>query len=113
MISPALLALWQTGLTDGSIVPYLGPGVLADVRSKLDGQAMPATSEQLIVAMNGGKPMAQKLMYEFPRAAMNVELKRGRKAVTSFLDATFGATPWSRAAAHDWLATIAPFIFVY
>ena len=108
MISPALLALWQTGLANGSIVPYLGPGVLADVRSKLDGQAMPATSEQLIVAMNGGKPMAQKLMYEFPRAAMNVELKRGRKAVTSFLDATFGATPWSRAAAHDWLATIAP-----
>ncbi len=27
-----------------------------------------------------------KLMWEFPRAAMNVELKCGRKAVTRFLE---------------------------
>jgi hypothetical protein len=26
-----LLEPWQSGLADGSIVPYLGPGVLADV----------------------------------------------------------------------------------
>jgi len=108
MISTDLLRLWQTGLADGSIVPYLGPGVLADVRSIPDGRIMPATSEQLILAMNGGQPMAAKLMYEFPRAAMNVELKRGRKAVTGFLDATYGTTQWSRAALHDWLASIAP-----
>ena len=76
------------GLTDGSIVPYLGPGVLADVVSKNTSEPMPATSDQLIIAMNGGKPMAPKLMYEFPRAAMNVELKRGRAAVTRFLDTT-------------------------
>jgi hypothetical protein len=66
------------GLRDGSVVPYLGPGVLADVRAVADGRPMPATSDELILAMNGGKPMAPKLMYEFPRAAMNVELKRGR-----------------------------------
>ena len=96
------------GLTDGSIVPYLGPGVLADVVSQNTGAPMPATSDQLIVAMNGGKPMAAKLMYEFPRAAMNVELKRGRAAVTRFLDTTYGATAWSRSAVHDWLQAINP-----
>ena len=96
------------GLTDGSIVPYLGPGVLADVVSQNTGEPMPATSDQLIIAMNGGKPMAAKLMYEFPRAAMNVELKRGRAAVTRFLDATYGATQWSRSAVHDWLQAINP-----
>ena len=108
MIASNLLSQWQSGLADGSIVPYLGPGVLADVRSKLDDVAMPATGEQLILAMNGGRPMAPKLMYEFPRAAMNVELKRGRKAVTKFLDATYGETAWTRASVHDWLAAIAP-----
>ena len=103
-----LLAAWPSGLADGSIVPYLGPGVLADVTSLADGRRIPATSEQLILAMNGGRPMAPKLMYEFPRAAMNVELKRGRGAVTRFLHATYGASQWTRAALHDWLARLCP-----
>ena len=108
MISSELLDHWQAGLADGSIVPYLGPGVLADVTSKADGRAMPATGDQLILAMNNGQPMAPKLMYEFPRAAMNIELKRGRSAVTRFLDTTYGTTKWTRAALHDWLAEIYP-----
>ncbi len=103
MIPNDLLDQWQTGLADGSIVPYLGPGVLADVTSLADGRPMPATSDELILAMNNGRPMAPKLMYEFPRAAMNVELKRGRSAVTRFLDTTYGATQWTRSAVHDWL----------
>ncbi len=95
------------GIRSGDIVPYLGPGVLADVRHAETGATMPATSDELILAMNGGKPMAPKLMYEFPRAAMNVELKRGRAAVTRFLDATYSA-PWTRSAAHEWLKGVAP-----
>lgn len=108
MISTALLDQWRHGLADGSIVPYLGPGVLADVTATHDGRPIPATSDELILAMNGGRPMAPKLMFEFPRAAMNVELKRGRKAVTRFLDTTYGQTEWTRAAVHDWLKDIAP-----
>jgi len=107
MIAPQLRNEILAGLHDGSVVPYLGPGVLADVVSPA-GEAMPATSEQLILGLNGGKPMAPKLMYEFPRAAMNVELKRGRKAVTRYLDATYGAAHWSRAALHDWLQDLRP-----
>ena len=107
-MNPQLRACIITGLMDGSVVPYLGPGVLADVVSTTTGEAIPATSDQLIIAMNGGKPMAPKLMYEFPRAAMNIELKRGRSAVTRFLNTTYGTTPWSRSAVHDWLKAIHP-----
>ncbi len=96
------------GLTDGSIVPYLGTGVLADVVSTTTGAPMPVTSDDMIIAMNGGKPMAPKLMYEFSRAAMNIELKRGRSAVNRFLNTTYGETTWSRSALHDWLKTIRP-----
>lgn len=99
---------WIAGMRSGAIVPYLGPGVLADVRAVADGRPMPAESDALIIAMNDGKPMAPKLMYEFPRAAMNVELKRGRAAVNKFLVRTYGETVWTRAALHDWLATIKP-----
>jgi hypothetical protein len=107
MLPPHLRQHLLAGLRDGSIVPYLGPGVLADVRAITDGRPMPATSFDLILAMNGGRPMAPKLMYEFSRAAMNVELKRGRSAVTRFLDTTYTAE-WSRSAAHDWLAELRP-----
>jgi hypothetical protein len=99
---------WIAGIADGSVVPYLGPGVLADVRAVADGRPIPADSDSLIIAMNDGKPMAPKLMYEFPRAAMNVELKRGRAAVTRFLTRTYGETAWTRAALHDWLAGLRP-----
>ncbi len=55
--------------------------------------------------MNNGQPMAPKLMYEFSRAAMNVELKRGRSAVNKFLDATYRDTQVEHVSAlHAWLA---------
>ena len=60
-----------SGLYDNTVIPYLGPGVLFDSVSKLNHEPIPADSESLILAMNGGKPMAPKLMSEFPRAAMN------------------------------------------
>ena len=92
------------GLSDGSVVPYLGPGALNGVTDKLSGKAIPADSDSLILAMNNGLPMAPKLMFEFPRAAMNVELKRGRGAINRFLDTTYRDTKWTTSALHEWLA---------
>ncbi|MBS4052133.1 MAG: SIR2 family protein, partial [Methylomonas sp.] len=97
-----------SGLYDNQVAPYLGPGVLFDAVSKINGAPMPADSDSLILAMNGGKPMAPKLMYEFPRAAMNQELKRGRNFLGQFLDKTYRDTKYSRAAIHDWLAEWKP-----
>ena len=96
------------GLYENQVVPYLGPGVLFDATHKLTGGAMPADSESLILAMNNGKPMAPKLMYEFPRAAMNQELKKGRNFLGQFLTKLYGDTEWTRAAIHDWLAKWKP-----
>jgi hypothetical protein len=107
-MTPELREKLLAGLKDGSIVPYLGPGVLADVKNMATGAPIPADSDSLIYAMNDGKPMAPKLMYEFPRAAMNVELKRGRSAVTKFLNRIYGETSWTRGAIHDWIKGMAP-----
>ncbi len=107
-MTPELREKLLAGLKDGSIVPYLGPGVLSDVKNVATGAPIPADSDSLIYAMNDGKPMSPKLMYEFPRAAMNVELKRGRSAVTKFLTRVYGESVWSRAALHDWLKTLSP-----
>ncbi len=97
-----------SGLYDNQVIPYLGAGAVFDAYSKLSREPMPAGSDSLILAMNGGKPMAPKLMYEFPRAAMNQELKRGRNYVTQFLDKTYGQIQYTRASLHDWLAEWRP-----
>jgi len=96
------------GLRENRIVPYLGPGALAGASHAVTGEPIPADSDSLILAMNDGKPMAPKLMYEFPRAAMNLELKKGRSFVERFLQKTYGETRWTRAALHDWLVQWKP-----
>lgn len=107
MVSEQLSELVQ-GIRTGEIVPYLGPGALAGAIDPTNSQPIPADSDSLIIALNDGKPMSPKLMWEFPRAAMNVELKRGRKAVHRFLDGTYGERTWTRAPLHDWLKSILP-----
>ncbi len=96
------------GLYENKVVPYIGPGALFDATHKQTGAPMPADSHSLILAMNNGNPMAPKLMYEFPRAAMNLELKRGRNFLGQFLTKLYGETEWTRAAVHDWLAEWRP-----
>jgi hypothetical protein len=96
------------GLYDNTVVPYLGAGVLFDVKNKATGAKIPADSESLILAMNKGQPMAPKLMYEFPRAAMNQELKKGRNFVNQFLTEVYDKQQWTRGVVHDWLAEWKP-----
>ncbi len=100
----AILAEIRAGLAAGNVVPFLGADVLADVIHRDTGKKMPASSDELILALNNGQPMAPRLMYEFPRAAMNIELKRGRSAVNRVLEQVYGDTAWSEAAVHRWLA---------
>jgi hypothetical protein len=107
MVETSLQALIE-GIRSGLIVPYLGAGALKGTMHRETGAPIPADSDSLILAMNNGKPMAPRLMYEFPRAAMDVELKRGRSALTRFLDATYANSPWTRAPLHEWLAGIRP-----
>ena len=108
MVSEQLLELAR-GIECGELVPYLGPGTLQGVMDPCTGAPVPADSDSLILAMNNGKPMAPRLMWEFPRAAMDVELKRGRGAVNRFLDATYGdGRIWTRAPVHHWLKLCRP-----
>ncbi|MBI1423311.1 MAG: SIR2 family protein [Gammaproteobacteria bacterium] len=106
-MSDATFSTLLAGLKTGDIVPYLGPGILAGATND-KGEAIPADSDSLIYAMNNGQAMAPRLMYEFPRAAMHMELKRGRSFVNKFLSTLYGETAWSRAPLHDWLASFKP-----
>ncbi|MES9946144.1 MAG: SIR2 family protein [Candidatus Thiodiazotropha sp.] len=98
----------KAGVASGDIVPYLGAGALKGSSHSETGEPIPADSDSLILAMNGGKPMAPRLMYEFARAAMDVELKRGRNAVHRFLDTTYAEQSWTQSPLHAWLESIKP-----
>lgn len=95
-------------IKDGTVVPYLGPDALRGVVDMLSKNPIPADSDSLILAMNDGKPMAPRLMYEFARAAMNVEQKKGRKSVERFLTTTYAERKWSPSVFHQWLAGLFP-----
>ncbi len=97
-----------SGIKEGKVIPYLGPQVLNDVTDTITGEKIPADNHSLILAMNNGREMAPRLMYEFPRAAMNMELKKGRVFLTRFLDETYSGKNWSRSLLHDWLKSIKP-----
>jgi len=106
-MSQAELTTLIEGVRAGRIVPYLGAGALDGARNPA-GEPIPADSDSLILAMNNGKPMAPKLMYEFPRAAMNQELKRGRGFLNRFLTDLYSKPDWGRAPVHQWLTGIKP-----
>ena len=104
-MSSSKLAEIIDGLQSGEVVPYLGPGVLADVKYTADGRTLLGEGESLILAMNGGRPMNARLMTEFPRAAMSLELSKGRKFLMNFLEKTYGTT-YDGGAVHEWLASL-------
>lgn len=88
----------------GDIVPYLGPGVLRGVVDRTSGKPIPADSDSLILAMTNGQPMSPRLMYEFPRAAMHLENKKGRSYIERFLTQTYAGERWTASPFHQWLA---------
>jgi hypothetical protein len=93
-------------LIAGELVPYLGPGTLHGVVSRDAKRPIPADSNSLILAMTGGQPMSPRLSYEFPRAAMHVENKKGRRFIERFLTETYAADNWTNSALHQWLADL-------
>lgn len=90
----------------GTLVPYLGPGVLHGVVDRVSGQPMPADNDSLILAMTGGQAMSPRLMYEFSRAAMHMENKKGRSFIERFLTQTYSGNNWTSSPVHHWLASL-------
>lgn len=66
-------------------VPYFGLGIFAGVKTK-EGEEMPYDSDSMILTMNNGKAMSQRLMFEYSRAAMHLEQRRGVEYITQLMN---------------------------
>jgi len=72
-------------LRNQSTVPYFGLGIFAGVTTK-DGEEMPYDSDSMILKMNNGRPMSERLMFEYSRAAMHLEQRRGVEYMTQLIN---------------------------
>ncbi|MDD2906140.1 MAG: SIR2 family protein [Sulfurimonas sp.] len=63
-------------LRNQTTVPYFGLGIFAQTQTK-SGEQMPYDSDSMILMLNGGREMSKRLMFEYSRAAMHLEERRG------------------------------------
>jgi len=66
-------------------VPYFGLGIFKDTKTK-DGEQVPYDSDSLILTMNNGREMSPRLMFEYSRAAMHLEQRRGVEYMTQLMN---------------------------
>lgn len=87
-------------LRNQTTIPYFGLGIFEGIATK-EGEQMPYDSDSMILMMNNGRPMSQRLMFEYSRAAMHLEERRGVEYLTQLINhiytKDYEATPLHKA----------------
>lgn len=87
-------------------IPYFGLGIFEGMMTKED-ETVPYDSDSLILAMNGGRPMAARLMYEYSRAAMHLEQRRGVEYMTQLINHIY-TKPFDSTPLHKAISDMSP-----
>ena len=74
--TPTTIETIKKELRNQTTVPYFGLGIFENTQTK-EGEQMPYDSDSMILMMNNGRPMSDRLMFEYSRAAMHLEQRRG------------------------------------
>lgn len=87
-------------LRNQTTIPYFGLGIFEGIRTK-EGEQMPYDSDSMILMMNNGRAMSERLMFEYSRAAMHLEERRGVEYLTQLINhiytKNYEATPLHKA----------------
>lgn len=87
-------------LRNQTTIPYFGLGIFKGIRTK-EGEQMPYDSDSMILMMNNGRAMSERLMFEYSRAAMHLEERRGVEYLTQLINhiytKNYEATPLHKA----------------
>ncbi len=87
-------------LRNQTTIPYFGLGIFEGTLTK-EGEQMPYDSDSMILMMNNGRPMSERLMFEYSRAAMHLEERRGVEYLTQLINhiytKNYEATPLHKA----------------
>lgn len=94
-------------LQDGILVPFLGMGVFANTKTK-DGFQLPFDSDSMVLALNNGRAMSPRLMYEYTRAAMSLEQRKGRGFIVQMTNHIYSSKEYELPLAYQTLKNIKP-----
>lgn len=94
-------------LISGELVPFLGMGVFKDTKST-DRQQLPFDSDSMILALNNGRAMSDRLMYEYSRAAMSLEQRKGRDFIINMTNHIYTSKEYELPEVYQFLKTIQP-----
>lgn len=94
-------------IKDGTCVPFLGMGVFKNTKAT-DGTQIPFDSDSMILALNNGRAMSERLMYEYSRAAMSLEQRKGREFIIQMTNHIFSSKEYELPAVYQWLKTFKP-----
>ncbi|MFA6191294.1 MAG: SIR2 family protein [Sulfurimonas sp.] len=72
-------------IKNNTTVPYFGLGIFENTKTN-EGEQMPYDSDSMILMLNNGRPMSQRLMFEYSRAAMHLEERRGVSYLTQLVN---------------------------
>lgn len=93
-------------LRNQTTVPYFGLGIFEDTKTK-EGEQMPFDSDSMILTLNNGRPMSQRLMFEYSRAAMHLEERRGVEYLTQLVNHVY-TKDYAPTALHKAIMNMMP-----
>ena len=94
-------------IVSGELVPFIGMGVFRQTQCE-DGTQIPYDSDSMILSLNGGRAMSPRLMYEYSRAAMSLEQRKGRAYLEGMTHHIFTSKPYEIPLVYQWLKTLMP-----
>jgi hypothetical protein len=94
-------------LQSGALVPFLGLGVFKNFTCK-DGSTLPYDSDSFILALNNGRAMSARLMYEYSRAAMSLEQRKGREYLLAMVNHIYTSKEYDLPYTYQVLKQIQP-----
>jgi len=94
-------------LLSGEMVPFLGLGVFKDTVAS-DGTQLPYDSDSMILSLNNGRAMSARLMYEYSRAAMSLEQRKGREFIVQMTNHIYSSKEYELPFVYQYLKAIKP-----
>lgn len=98
-------------LIDGSLIPFIGMGVFKNTVAK-DGSTLPYDSDSMVLALNNGRAMSPRLMYEYTRAAMSLEQRKGREFIVQMTNHIYKSKEYEIPYTYEFLKDIQPKLLI-
>lgn len=94
-------------LLTGEMIPFLGMGVFYNTKAN-DGYQLPYDSDSMVLSLNNGRAMSPRLMYEYSRAAMSLEQRKGREFIIQMTNHIFSSREYELPLVYQVLRDIKP-----